>query len=86
MLCGQIKNPHECSNTERKLYGLEDEGICKCFDLTGRVVVVMIGKNGYELLEGLHANLYLPKEYYEYMGLKKEDIGKVPIPDRLIPL
>jgi hypothetical protein len=86
MVCGKIRNPHDCSNEERKLYGLEDEGICKCFDLTERVVIVMIGKNGYDVFEGLHANLYLPRDFYEFMILKKESRIKSKIPNRLVPL
>jgi hypothetical protein len=86
MVCGKVINTHPCNEEERTLYGLEDEGVCQCFQLTASVLVVLIGKVGFEPVNGVNANLYLPRDFYEYMNLKAEERAKIPVPDRLLPL
>lgn len=50
-------------------------------DLNDNVTVVLIGKIGYAPIEGINANLFIPKEFYEYMGQKE---FKKPPPERLV--
>lgn len=46
-------------------------------DLNEEIIVVIVGKVGYKPIEGINANLYIPKDFYEFMG-KKSITATVP--------
>lgn len=50
-------------------------------DLTVNVIVVLVGKIGYSPIEGINANLYIPKQFCDFMNSKD---NKSTPPERLV--
>jgi hypothetical protein len=39
-------------------------------EINEKVTVVLVGKVGYTPIEAINANLFVPREFYQYMGQK----------------
>lgn len=52
-------------------------------DLNEDIIVVIVGKVGYRPIEGINANLYIPKEFYEFIAKKS---STATCPERLVKL
>ena len=52
-------------------------------DLNEDIVVVIVGKVGYKPIEGINANLYIPKDFYEFISKKSSNLT---CPERLVKL
>lgn len=52
-------------------------------ELNESIIVVIVGKVGYKPIEGINANLYIPKELYEFIGKKSANLA---CPERLVKL